>query len=84
MNPDHFQAQQALTQAKSALSRGTRADARWWAQRALSFSPELEEAWLILSIVASPRASLFYLKHALQINPDSLRARKGMHWAIRR
>jgi lipoprotein-anchoring transpeptidase ErfK/SrfK len=44
----------------------------------------LEDPWLILAAVASPRASVPFIQRALQINPDSLRARKGMQWALQR
>jgi lipoprotein-anchoring transpeptidase ErfK/SrfK len=47
-------------------------------------APQLEDPWLILAAVASPRASMSYIKRALQINPDSPRARKGMQWALKR
>ena len=40
--------------------------------------------WLLLAAVASPQASLGYLKRALQVNPNSPRARKGMEWAMKR
>jgi lipoprotein-anchoring transpeptidase ErfK/SrfK len=37
-----------------------------------------------LAAVASPRASLVYLLRALEINPNSQTARRGLRWAIRR
>jgi lipoprotein-anchoring transpeptidase ErfK/SrfK len=74
----------ALNQAKEALRDGNRLSARRYAQQALARDPENEEAWLILAAVANPEASLAYLKRALEINPSSERARRGMHWAIQR
>ena len=74
----------ALRDAKQALRDGDRLAARRWAQKALALDPELEEGWLILASVASPGASLSYLQRALEINPHSDRARRGMHWAIQR
>jgi lipoprotein-anchoring transpeptidase ErfK/SrfK len=47
-------------------------------------APELEDGWLLLAAVASPRASVSYLQRALEINPSSQRARAGMHWALQR
>jgi lipoprotein-anchoring transpeptidase ErfK/SrfK len=44
----------------------------------------MEDPWLLLAVVASPRASLAYLQRALQVNPTSRRARAGMHWAAAR
>jgi lipoprotein-anchoring transpeptidase ErfK/SrfK len=75
---------QTIKLARQALKSGDRRAARRWAEKAASSSPHQEEPWLILAAFASPRASLEYLKHALEINPESRRARKGMHWAIQR
>lgn len=74
----------AITEAQLALRRGDRRSARRWAEQALSLAPDREEPWLILAAVASPHASLAYLQRALEINPDSKRARQGIHWAIQR
>ncbi len=84
MNPDPKSAQEALLNARQAISLGDRQAARHWAELAASLSPELEEPWLILAAVAAPRASVAYLEKALKINPSSQRARKGMHWAVAR
>jgi hypothetical protein len=73
-----------IANARLALKRGDRRAARHWAEQAASLAPKQEEPWLILAALASPRASLEYLKHALAANPQSVRARKGMHWAIQR
>jgi lipoprotein-anchoring transpeptidase ErfK/SrfK len=73
-----------IQQARQALKRGDRRSARRWAERAATLAPNQEEPWLIIAALASPRASLEYLKHALEINPGSHFARKGMHWAIQR
>jgi hypothetical protein len=51
---------------------------------AAALCPDLEEPWLILAAVSSPRASVVYLEQALRINPKSERARMGMHWAVER
>ena len=74
----------AIQQARQYLKRGDRRKARRWAERAASIAPTKEEPWLIIAVLASPRASLGYLKHALELNPASKPARKGMHWAIQR
>ncbi len=79
--PDY---REAIQQAQLALKRGNRRAARRWAEQAASLAPEQEEPWLIIAALATPRASLEYLKHALEINPSSKRARRGMHWAIQR
>lgn len=74
----------AIHEAQKALKAGDKTAARHWAQTAADLSPEKEDPWLVLAAVASPRASIEYLNHALQINPTSQRARKGMQWAIQR
>jgi len=72
---------QALKQAINALQRGDKHAARTWAQIAASLAPDVEEPWLILAAVARPHASIAYLERALEINPESQRARAGLVWA---
>jgi lipoprotein-anchoring transpeptidase ErfK/SrfK len=71
-------------QAKRALAEGRRNEARHLAHRAAELAPNQEEPWLVLAAIATPRASLAYLKQALEINPNSSRARKGLQWAEER
>ena len=82
MNTDHLQAQKAIQNAREALRSGDRSAARRWAEQAAKLAPQLEDPWLILAAVASPRASVSFIERALQINPNSTRARKGMQWAL--
>jgi multiple sugar transport system permease protein len=77
-------ASQALKQAYAALNQGDNHTARYWAQVTLTMVPNMEDPWLILAAVAKPRASLVYLKQALEINPNSPRARAGLEWAKQR
>jgi lipoprotein-anchoring transpeptidase ErfK/SrfK len=84
MNPTLLQAQEAIRNAREALRSGDRSAARRWAEQAAELAPQLEDPWLILAAVASPRASVSFIQRALQINPDSPRARKGMQWALQR
>jgi lipoprotein-anchoring transpeptidase ErfK/SrfK len=84
MNDQRNQAKQALTQARLALQNNDRASARHWAHLAANLAPELEDVWLFMAAIADPHASQTYLKRALEINPNSERARKGMHWNIQR
>lgn len=74
----------ALQQAKHALRQGDKRAARHWAQEAASIRPNQEEPWLILGAIASPKASVAYLRTALEINPESKRAKEGLRWAIQR
>lgn len=73
-----------IQQSHAANRRGDHPAARKYAQQAVAIAPEREEAWLLLASISSPQASIGYLKRALEINPQSQRARQGMHWAIRR
>ncbi len=84
MNTDLESAQQALFNAQQAVRQGDRQTARRCAEIAAALNPALEEPWLILAAVGSPHASVAYLERALKINPDSERARMGMHWAVDR
>ncbi len=82
--PDPARANLALQQARQALNSKKRTEARRFAMQAARLDPQLEEAWLILAALASPEASLRYLQRALEINPASERAQRGMAWALKR
>jgi lipoprotein-anchoring transpeptidase ErfK/SrfK len=84
MNADLAQARQAIQRARESLRGGDRGGARRWAEQAARLAPQLEDPWLILAAVASPRASMKYIEQALQINPESQRARRAMTWALQR
>ena len=84
MTSDFSAATQAIRNAQDALRAGNKCAARRWAEIAASQNPILEEPWLILAVVASPRASVAYLEQAIKINPQSGRARAGMNWARER
>jgi lipoprotein-anchoring transpeptidase ErfK/SrfK len=60
------------------------AEARQWAERAAELSPQSEDPWLILAAIVGPRESLMYIRKALELNPNSPRAKKGMEWAMRK
>ncbi|PKN91969.1 MAG: hypothetical protein CVU44_16895 [Chloroflexi bacterium HGW-Chloroflexi-6] len=84
MNPNHIAAFRAIEEAQKALRAHNKLAARHYAVQAAQLAPDLEEAWLVMAAVASPRASVAYLTKALQINPKSERAHKGMAWAVKR
>ena len=73
MNDPHDLIRQCLANARSAYQRGDHQSVRHWAQRILELDPLQEEGWLWLASVSSPKASLAYLKKALEINPHSPR-----------
>lgn len=76
--------QDLLRQSRLALQQGRRTEARRLAVQAAQLAPQLEDPWLLLAAMASPQASLDYLRRALEINPNSLRARQGLQWALER
>ena len=80
----HLQVKSALLKARSALKNNDRMEVRRWATYALKLAPDTETAWLMLAAVACPNASIGYIQRALDINPHSDRAIKGMEWALRR
>lgn len=82
--PEAARALLALQQARQALNLGKRTEARRLAMEAARLDPQLEDAWLILAALGSPEASLRYLQRALEINPSSERAQRGMAWALKR
>jgi peptide/nickel transport system permease protein len=84
MIKESITARQAIKQAHQALRAGDREAAYRLAEQAKQLDPNLEDPWLILAAFSSPEQSVEFLKRALQINPNSLRAREGMHWAIQR
>ena len=73
-----------VSKAFSALRKGEPRQARYWAEKATTIDPEDENPWLILAALSPPKESIGYLNKALEINPKSESARKGMHWAIQR
>ncbi len=74
----------ALQNAYRALKSGQRLEARHWAEKAAALDANREEPWLVLGAIANPRASVEYLKKALEINPDNQQARAGYQWAVKR
>jgi lipoprotein-anchoring transpeptidase ErfK/SrfK len=84
MNDRFVESRKALSYAREALKNGKTAEARQWAERAAELAPQSEDPWLILATVASPRESVGYIRKALEANPNSPRAKKGMEWAMQR
>jgi lipoprotein-anchoring transpeptidase ErfK/SrfK len=73
-----------LEQAQKAVQSRNKEQIRHWALLASEANPQLEEPWLILAAISEPNDSIAYLKRALDVNPASKRARKGIHWAVQR
>ena len=81
MSADHSPIRSIIQNAREALRRGDLTEARRWAEQASRLAPDLEDAWLLMAAVSSPRASLSYAKRALALNPQSQRARRAVEWA---
>jgi lipoprotein-anchoring transpeptidase ErfK/SrfK len=84
MNERFIESRQAIANAREALKNGNMTEARQWAEHAAELSPQSEDPWLILAAVVSPRDSMKFIHKALEANPNSPRAKKGMEWAMRR
>ncbi len=77
-------ANEFIQQGYLALQRGDKRAARHWAELALAQDSTLEDPWLLLAAVSTPRASVEFLQRALLFNPQSERAQKGLQWALKR
>jgi tetratricopeptide (TPR) repeat protein len=76
------EANECLKQAYKALKLGKNEQARQLAMDTIRLCPTLEDPYLIVVAVAEePQDAVEYLKKALEINPASLQARKGLAWA---
>jgi lipoprotein-anchoring transpeptidase ErfK/SrfK len=84
MNPNQTAAFKSLEEAQQALKSGDNNTARKLAEQATQLAPELEEVWLLMAALSTPRDSLAFLEKALVINPNSERAKKGLQWALER
>lgn len=83
-DPARPAALELIRQSRLAIQQGRRTDARRLALEAARLTPQAEEPWLLLAALASPQASMDYLRRALEINPNSARAHQGLEWAINR
>lgn len=84
MSDDQTNALRLIAEARQALNEKRMDAAKSYARQAAQLAPELEDVWLLMAAVASPQASLVYLNKALEINPESQRAKKGLIWALGR
>ena len=84
MNERFIESREALSYARQALKNGEKEEARRWAERAAELAPQSEDPWLVLVTVSNPRESVEYARKALEINPNSPRAQKGLEWALER
>lgn len=82
MDPKLIEAREHVVKAREALRRGDKETARDLGEKAVLLVPDLEDAWLILVAADSnPEDALAYANKALELNPQSPRARKAVDWA---
>jgi len=82
MNYQFLEAREFVAKARAALRRGDYPSARQLGEQAALRAPQLEDAWLVLAASdPDPREALAYAQKALQLNPQSARARRGVEWA---
>lgn len=72
-----------INQAILALKSGDRLQARKLVHLALQINRESEQAWLVLAATANPDSAIRYIKHALELNPKSEKAKKALRWALK-
>ncbi|MEO5886338.1 MAG: L,D-transpeptidase family protein [Anaerolineales bacterium] len=85
MNTKFIEARDSIAKARQALRRGDKESARQLGERAALVAPEMEDAWLVLAASdPNPQDALAYAQKALEINPESTRAHRGVEWALGR
>jgi lipoprotein-anchoring transpeptidase ErfK/SrfK len=83
MDPKFLEARDHILKAREALRRGDKASAWKLGEQAALLAPNMEDAWLVLAASdPDPQEALAYAQKALEINPSSTRARKGVEWAL--
>ena len=82
MNTKFIEARQWIAKAREALRRGDKSSAWKMGEQAALLAPDMEDAWLVLAASdPDPREALAYAQKALEINPSSTRAQRGVEWA---
>jgi lipoprotein-anchoring transpeptidase ErfK/SrfK len=75
-------AHEHVVKAREALRRRDPESARKLGEQAALLAPGMEDAWLVLAASdPDPREALAYARKALELKPESMRARKGVEWA---
>src|SRR6185503_16221491 len=85
MDMKFIEAREYVIKARESLRRGDRESARQMGEQAALLAPHMEDVWLVLAASdANPQDALAYARKALEINPDSTRARQAVEWASQR
>jgi lipoprotein-anchoring transpeptidase ErfK/SrfK len=84
MNTKYIAAREYVIKAREALHRRDKESARQLGEQAALLAPEMEDVWLVLAASdPNPQDALAYAQKALEINPQSTRARQGIEWVSR-
>jgi len=84
MKDNFIEARGYIVKAREALRRDDRHSARQLGKKAALLVPGMEDVWLVLAASdPNPQDALAYARKALEIKPESVRARKGVEWASR-
>jgi lipoprotein-anchoring transpeptidase ErfK/SrfK len=82
MNIKIIEAREYVVKAREALRRGDPESARQLGEQAALLAPEMEDVWLVLAASdPNPQDALAYARKALELKPESTRARKAVDWA---
>lgn len=82
MNTKFIEAREHVAKAREALRRGDKESARRLGEQAALLAPDMEDAWLVLAASdPNPQDALGHAQKALEIKPESMRARRGVEWA---
>ena len=82
MNNKIVKAHDQVAKARQALRRGDPESARQLGEQAALLAPQMEDVWLVLAASdPNPQDALAYARKALELKPESTRARKAVEWA---
>jgi lipoprotein-anchoring transpeptidase ErfK/SrfK len=85
MADENIKARELVITAREALRHGDKATARQLGEKAARLAPEVEDAWLVLAASEpDPQQALGFARKALQVNPQSMRARRAVEWTAGR
>jgi lipoprotein-anchoring transpeptidase ErfK/SrfK len=82
MNNQIIEARELVAKARESLRRGDKASARQMGEQAALLAPDMEDVWLVLTAAdPDPQDALAYAQKALELSPQSTRARRAVEWA---
>ena len=85
MNNQFIEARELVVKARESLRRGDKTSAQQMGEQAALLAPDMEDVWLVLTASEpDPQDALAYAQKALELNPQSTRARRAVEWATDR